>query len=105
MKSTYHVTNLNYSTYDRTVLATDERELAKAVKGSGKKPNSINSLHLIVTGNNLNAALRSWVDDCIVPILVKEYLASLDAEKELAAGAEPVAEFKTTKPSSGEVTQ
>ena len=75
------------------------------MKRNGKKPISVNSLHLIVTGNTLNAALRSWVDNCIVPILVKEYLTSLQAEKELAAGAEPVAEFKTTKPSSSEVTQ
>jgi hypothetical protein len=79
--------------------------LAKAVKRNWKKPISVNSLHLIVTGDNLNHALRSWVDNCIVPILVKEYLTSLQAEKELAAGAELVAEFKTTNPSPGEVTQ
>jgi hypothetical protein len=83
---------------------SDERELAEAVKRNGKNSTSVNSLHPTPAGDNLNPALRSWVDNCIVANLVREYLTSLQGEKKLAAGAEPVAEFRTMKPSSGEVT-
>lgn len=56
-------------------------------------------------GDDLNPALRSWVDTCIVPILVKEYLASRQVEKELAPAAEPMAECEAKESSSDEVAE
>ena len=56
-------------------------------------------------GDNLDPALRTWVDNCIVPILVKDYLASLQVAKELAPAAEPMAQFSGMGSSSGEVKQ
>ena len=55
--------------------------------------------------DNLDPALRSWIDNCIVPILVKEYLASRQVERELAPAAGPMAECANRENPSGEVTQ
>ncbi len=40
----------------------------------------------------LPAALKSWIDNCVVPALVREYLARLECEKMLATEAEPTVE-------------
>lgn len=56
-------------------------------------------------GHDLNPALRSWVDNCVIPILVKEYLASRRVERELASVVEPVAECGTKERSSDEVAK
>ena len=56
-------------------------------------------------GDSLDPALRSWVDNCIVPILVKEYVASLRGGKKLADADKSMAESGTTGSSSGEVKQ
>ena len=74
------------------------------MKRTGKNSTSVNSLHPTSAGDKLDPALRSWVDNCIVPNLVKEYLDSLQGKKRLAAGAEPVAKFRSIKPLSGGVT-
>ncbi len=42
--------------------------------------------------NSLPAALKSWLDNCIVPALVGEFLARLEREKMLATSAEPTVE-------------
>jgi hypothetical protein len=74
------------------------------VKRNTKNSASVNSLHHPAAGDDLDPAVRSWIDHCIVPNLVKEYLASLQGEKQLAARVKLVAEFRSTKPASGEVT-
>jgi hypothetical protein len=48
------------------------------------------------TASTLPKELRSWVDNCLVPILMKEYLR--EAKKMLAPGGERVSH------SAGEVT-
>ncbi len=40
-----------------------------------------NSDQELSAAGNLNPGLKSWVDNCIVPILVEEFLADLDREK------------------------
>jgi hypothetical protein len=37
--------------------------------------------------------LRSWIDNCIVPILVKEYFAKLESEKNVDVAPETVTNF------------
>ena len=39
----------------------------------------------------LLAEFQSWIDNCLVPILLKQYLADLDCQSQLATGAESVA--------------
>ena len=56
-------------------------------------------------GDNLDPSLRSFIDNCVVPILVKEYLASRQVERELASAAEPMAECGTQERSSDEVAE
>ena len=56
-------------------------------------------------GDDLDPSLRSWVDNCIVQILVKTYLAGLQVAKELAPAPEHMAEFGGMRSSSGEVKQ
>lgn len=40
----------------------------------------------------LPAALKSWIDNCVVPALVRGFLARLECEKMLATEAEPTVE-------------
>jgi hypothetical protein len=41
--------------------------------------------------------MRSWVDNCLVPILVREYLAEIEREKSACSEGEPVAEFAASR--------
>jgi len=45
------------------------------------------------TNSRLSSELRSWIDNCIVPILVKEYFAKLESEKDIDLAPETVTEF------------
>ncbi len=45
----------------------------------------------------INLAIRSWVDDCLVPILVREYLSETEREKSACSEGEPVAECLATR--------
>jgi hypothetical protein len=45
--------------------------------------------------------LKSWIDNCLVPILVKEYLAGHVVEKTVAAESAPV----VTSPAIGMVSE
>ena len=42
----------------------------------------------------LPAALKSWLDNVVIPGLVREYLARPESEKMLATEAEPVVESR-----------
>jgi hypothetical protein len=42
------------------------------------------------TNSRLSSELRSWIDNCIVPILVKEYFAVLESEKNIDLSPETV---------------
>ena len=44
--------------------------------------------------STLSPQLKSWIDNVIVPALVRQYLARLEPEKSLATGAEPVVESR-----------
>ncbi len=44
--------------------------------------------------STLTPELRSWIDNCVVPGLLREYLAALESEKMLATRAEPVVESR-----------
>ena len=44
----------------------------------------------------LSPQMRSWVDNCLVPILVREYVAELERKKFACSEGEPVAEFAAT---------
>ena len=55
--------------------------------------------------DDLDPAIRSWVDNCLVPILVKEFLASRQVDEELASGAKPMQECGAKESSSDEVAQ
>ena len=41
----------------------------------------------------LSPALQAWVDNCLVPRLVEEYLGQAEREEEPCSGAKPVPEF------------
>ena len=45
------------------------------------------SHHNTAQRSALSPQMRSWVDNCLVPILVREYLAQLECEKSLAPEA------------------
>ena len=45
----------------------------------------------------INPAIRSWVDDCLVPILVREYLAEMERGKSTCSEVQPVAKFAATR--------
>jgi hypothetical protein len=51
------------------------------------------------------APLKGWLDNCVVPILVKEYLAVLQREKVLAQRVEPVAQCAASNTATAEVIQ
>ena len=57
------------------------------MKRKEKNSTSVSSLGPASSGDNLDPAVRSWIDNCIVPNLVTEYLASLQGEKRLDASA------------------
>ena len=40
----------------------------------------------------LSPQLKSWIDNVLVPALVRQYLARLECEKKLAIEAEPTVE-------------
>ncbi len=42
--------------------------------------------------STLTPSLRSWLDNVVIPGLVREYLARLECEKMLATEAEPTVE-------------
>ena len=42
----------------------------------------------------LTPDLRSWIDNCVVPALVREYLARLECENSLAPEGEPIVESR-----------
>jgi hypothetical protein len=44
------------------------------VKRNDKNSTSVNSLDLTPAGDDLNLALRSWIENVMVPILVGDYL-------------------------------
>ncbi len=41
-------------------------------------------------GSGLSPELRNWIDNCLVPILVREYLAEMDREKSACSKSKPV---------------
>ena len=45
----------------------------------------------------LSPQMRSWVDNCLVPILVQEYLAEMARKKSACSEEEPVAECATSR--------
>lgn len=49
--------------------------------------------------------IQSWVDNCIVPILVKRYLANLETPRELDLVPEDVPKFEEGVNLSTEVTK
>ena len=49
-------------------------------------------------GNSaLSPELKSWVDNCLVPILVREYLEEIEREKSTCSEGEAVAECLATR--------
>ncbi len=50
------------------------------------------SHHNTAQKSALAPQMRSWVDRCLVPILVREYLAEMEREKSACSEVEPVAE-------------
>ncbi len=55
------------------------------------------SYHNTAQKSALSPQMRSWVDNCLVPILVREYLAEMEREKSACSEGEPVAECATTR--------
>lgn len=43
-------------------------------------------------GNGLSAELKGWLDNVVVPALVRAYLAEMEREKSACSEGEPVAE-------------
>ncbi len=41
-------------------------------------------------GSGLSPELRIWIDNCLVPILVREYLAELEREESACSKPKPV---------------
>ncbi len=57
------------------------------------------------SSSKLSPEIRSWIDNCIVPILVKEYLTEMKMETKLAVGSRSVAQFATDGTTPSEVVQ
>lgn len=53
----------------------------------------------------ISPGLRSWIDNCLVPIMVKEFLAGLSGEKSLDDELTSVAELSTDSTAPNEVIQ
>ncbi len=49
------------------------------------------------TDSGLSSELRNWLDNVVVPALVRAYLAEMEREKSACAEVEPVAECATTR--------
>ena len=49
------------------------------------------------TGNGLSPELKGWLDNVVVPALVRAYLAEMEREKSACSDGEVVAEFATTR--------
>jgi len=56
-------------------------------------------------GQQLDPAIRSWVDRCLVPNLVREYVAELERKKSACSEGEPVAEFAATSATSADLEE
>ncbi len=41
-------------------------------------------------GSGLSPELRSWIDNCLVPILVREYLAERESKESACSKPKPV---------------
>ena len=50
------------------------------MKRKEKNSTSVSSLHPTPAGDNLNPALRSWLENVIIPILVDDYLEERKSE-------------------------
>ncbi len=55
------------------------------------------SQHNTAQKSALSPQMRSWVDNCLVPILVEEYLAELEREESACAEGEPVTKCAPTR--------
>ncbi len=55
------------------------------------------SQHNTAQKSALSPQRRSWVDRCLVPILVREYLAEMERGKSACSEVEPVAECVATR--------
>lgn len=53
----------------------------------------------------LSERLRGWIDNCLVPALVREYLAEQRPENGACSGGEPVAEFAATNATSADLEE
>lgn len=56
-------------------------------------------------GGRLSPAVRSWLDNVVVPALVREYLAEVKGQEVACAEAEPVASSAVTEPATAEVVK
>ena len=56
------------------------------------------------TGDNsvLSPELKSWLDNAVVPALVKGYMAEMRAEKQPCPQSEPVADCAATEQATAE---
>ncbi len=52
--------------------------------------------------NSLPAALKGWLDNCLVPALVVEFLADLEREKSACPGGEAVTKSAATRTATAE---
>jgi hypothetical protein len=43
-----------------------------------------------IPSRRISPELKSWIDNCLVPIMVEEYLAQHSGEKSIAAESTPV---------------
>ncbi len=59
-------------------------------KGSSKKGQTL-------APPALSEGLRGWIDNCLVPALVREFLAELEHEKSACPGGEAVTESAATR--------
>ena len=49
------------------------------------------------SGNGLSPELKSWIDNCLVPALVREYVAELERKKFACSEGEPVTQCAPTR--------
>ncbi len=47
--------------------------------------------------STLTPQLKSWLDNVVVPALVRQYLAQLERQKSLASESEPTVEFASAR--------
>ena len=53
----------------------------------------------------LSPRLKSWIDNCLVPSLVREFIAEKEREKSACAEGEPVAEFAATNATTADLEE